>query len=137
VKYQPIVALATGKILGFEALVRWQHRQRGLVSPGEFIPMAEETGVISALGRWVLAESCKHMRSLQQLYPRSPPLTLSVNVSGRQILQPDLVEQIADVIESSSLDPRCLRLEITESVLVSNEAAAARCLNRLKQLGLK
>ncbi len=137
VKYQPIVALQSAKIVGFEALVRWQHRQRGLVAPVEFIPMAEETGVISAMGRWVLLEACRQMRALQQLYPRTPGLSLSVNVSGRQILQPDLVEQISDVLEATSFDPRLLRLELTETVLVENEAAASRCLNRLRQLGLK
>jgi len=137
VKYQPIVALQSARIVGFEALVRWQHRQRGLVPPAEFIPMAEETGVIGALGRWVLIEACRQMRSMQQLHPRMPGLTVSVNLSGRQILQPDLVEQIADVLEATGLDPRLLSLELTESVLVENEAAAARCLNRLRQLGLK
>ena len=137
VKYQPIVALQSARIVGFEALVRWQHRQRGLVPPGEFIPMAEETGVISALGRWVLAEACRQARALQELYPRLPGLSLAVNVSGRQILQPDLVEQIAGILDATGFDPHLLRLELTETVLVENEAAAARCLNRLRQLGLK
>jgi diguanylate cyclase (GGDEF)-like protein/PAS domain S-box-containing protein len=137
VKYQPIVALQSGKIVGFEALVRWQHRQRGLVAPGEFIPMAEETGVIGALGRWVLLEACREMRIVQQQYPRLPGLHLAVNVSGRQVLQPDLVEQISEILQVTGMDPRLLRLELTETVLVENEAAAARCLNRLRQLGLK
>ena len=137
VRYQPIVALNSGRIVGFEALVRWQHRQRGLVMPAEFIPMAEETGVIGPVGRWVLLESCRQMKALQQLYPRLPGLSLAVNVSGRQILMPDLVEQISDVLDATGLDPRALRLELTESVLVENEAAAARCLTRLRQLGLK
>jgi EAL domain-containing protein (putative c-di-GMP-specific phosphodiesterase class I) len=137
VKYQPIVALQSARIIGFEALVRWQHRQRGLVSPAEFIPMAEETGVIGAVGRWVLLEACRQMRAIQQLYPRTPGLSLAVNVSGRQILQPDLVEQISDILDATGFDPRLLRLELTETVLVENEAAAARCLNRLRQLGLK
>ena len=137
VKYQPIVALQSARIVGFEALVRWQHRQRGLVPPKEFIPMAEETGVISALGRWVLLEACRQVRALQQLYPRAPGLSLAVNISGRQILQPDLVEQIGDILDATGFDPHLLRLELTETVLVQNEAAAARCLNRLRQLGLK
>jgi len=89
------------------------------------------------VGRWVLLESCRQMRALQQLYPRMPGLTLAVNVSGRQILQPDLVEQISDILDATGFDPRLLRLELTETVLVENEAAAARCLNRLRQLGLK
>ena len=137
VKYQPIVALQSARIIGFEALARWRHRQRGQVPPTEFIPMAEETGVIGVLGRWVLAEACRQMKAMQALYPRTPGLTLSVNLSGRQILQPDLVEQISDVLQATGLDPRLLRLELTESVLVENEAAAARCLHRLRQLGLK
>ena len=137
VKYQPIVALHSARIVGFEALVRWQHRVRGLVPPGEFIPMAEETGVISALGRWVLLEACQQARALQLRYPRMPGLSLAVNVSGRQILQPDLVEQISDILDATGFDPHLLRLELTETVLVENEAAASRCLNRLRQLGLK
>jgi diguanylate cyclase (GGDEF)-like protein/PAS domain S-box-containing protein len=137
VQYQPIVALGSARIVGFEALVRWQHRLRGLVPPMEFIPMAEETGVIGALGRWVLHEACRQMRAMQQLHPRTPGLSISVNLSGRQILQPDLVEQISEVLDATGLDPRLLRLELTESVLVENEAAAARCLTRLRALGLK
>ena len=135
VRYQPIVALGSGRIVGFEALVRWQHRQRGEVMPAEFIPMAEETGVIGTVGRWVLLEACRQMRTLQQA--GVPGLTLAVNVSGRQILQPDLVEQIAETLTATGLDPKLLRLELTESVFVENEAAAARCLHRLRQLGVK
>jgi diguanylate cyclase (GGDEF)-like protein len=137
VRYQPIVALQSARIVGFEALARWQHRQRGWVPPREFIPVAEETGVIGAVGRWVLAEACRQMRGLQRLRPRGPGLSLAVNVSGRQILQPDLVEQVGEVLQSTGLDPRLLRLELTESALVQNEAAAGRCLHRLRQLGLK
>jgi len=137
VQYQPIVALQSARIVGFEALVRWKHRQRGIIPPGEFIPMAEVTGVISALGRWVLLEACQQARTLQRLYPRMPGLSLAVNLSGRQILQPDLVEQISDILNATGFDPHLLRLELTETVLVENEAAAARCLNRLRQLGLK
>ena len=137
VRYQPIVALQSARIVGFEALVRWQHRQRGLVPPKEFIPVAEETGVIGVVGRFVLSEACRQMRVFQQLKPHGPGLSLSVNVSGRQILQPDLVEQVGGVLQATGLDPRLLRLELTESVLVENEATAARCLHRLRQLGLK
>jgi diguanylate cyclase (GGDEF)-like protein/PAS domain S-box-containing protein len=137
VEYQPIVSLHNSRIVGFEALARWQHRQRGMVPPIEFIPMAEETGIISALGRWVLEEACKQMRAIHTLHPRAPLPSLSVNISGRQILQPDLVEQVAEVLDSTGMDPRLLRLELTESVLVENEAAASRCLVGLRALGLK
>ena len=141
VRYQPILRLSAGRpgnaIVGFEALVRWQHQKRGLVPPMEFIPMAEETGVIGPVGKWVLAEACGQMRAIQLLFPRAPQLSLSVNLSGRQILQPDLVEQIGGVLEATRLDPRTLQLELTESVLVENETAALRCLTRLRSLGLK
>ncbi|HYV65245.1 MAG TPA: EAL domain-containing protein [Myxococcales bacterium] len=137
VQYQPIVALGSGRIVGFEALARWQHRQRGTVAPSEFIPLAEETGVIGSLGRWVLQEACTQMTRLQANLPREKALTLSVNISGRQVLQPDLVEQIDDTLRATGLDARALRLEITESVLVENAAAATRCLMRLRQLGLQ
>src|SRR5207248_2617287 len=137
VQYQPIVALGSGRIVGFEALARWQHRQRGIVAPSEFVPLAEETGVIGSVGRWVLQEACTQMRRLQANFPRDKALTLSVNISGRQVLQPDLVEQIDDTLRATGLDARSLRLEITESVLVENAAAATRCLMRLRQLGLQ
>ena len=137
VQYQPIVALASGRIVGFEALARWHHRQRGIVAPSEFIPLAEETGVIGSLGRWVMQEACTQMRRLQAKFPREKALTLSVNISGRQVLQADLVEQIDDTLRATGLDARSLRLEITESVLVENAAAATRCLTRLRQLGLQ
>jgi diguanylate cyclase (GGDEF)-like protein/PAS domain S-box-containing protein len=137
VQYQPIVALASGRVVGFEALARWHHRLRGSVSPSEFIPLAEETGVIGPLGKWVLHEACTQMKRMQAAWPRSPALTLSVNLSGRQVLQPDLVEQIDETLRSTGLDPRSLRLEITESVLVENASTAMRCMTRLRQLGLQ
>jgi diguanylate cyclase (GGDEF)-like protein/PAS domain S-box-containing protein len=136
VDFQPIVSLNDGGIVGFEALARWRHRVRGMVPPVEFIPVAEETGMIGTLGRWVLERACKQMRELQQIGSHAQA-SLSVNLSGRQILQPDLVDQVAEALETSGLDPSLLRLEITESVLVENEAAAARCLIGLRQLGLK
>ena len=98
VRYQPIVALQSARIVGFEALVRWHHRERGMVPPQDFIPLAEETGTIGGVGRFVLGEACRQMRSLQQLRPHTPGLSLAVNVSGRQILQPDLVDQIGQVL---------------------------------------
>jgi len=108
VQYQPIVALGSGRIVGFEALARWQHRQRGTVAPSEFIPLAEETGVIGSLGRWVMQEACTQMRRLQANFPREKALTLSVNISGRQVLQPDLVEQIDDTLRPPGWMPgRC------------------------------
>src|SRR5262249_59502663 len=124
VRYQPIVALESARIVGFEALVRWHHRQRGLVPPQEFIPLAEETGVIGVVGRFVLAEACRQMRTIQQLRPRGPGLSLAVNVSGRQILQPDLGEQIGGGLAATPLGPRPLAREVHASALVENAAAS-------------
>ncbi len=130
VHYQPIVDLRHGRTMGVEALVRWQHRERGLVEPAEFIPLAEETGLVVPLGRWVLEEAC---RKLQQLPER---LSLSVNLSGRQLIQPDLVEQVEQVLKTTGFDPRRLRLELTESILIGSGAAAAESLRRLRALHL-
>ena len=137
VMYQPVVTMPEGRIVGFEALSRWQHRQRGWIPPSEFIPLAEETGLIGLMDRWVLEEACTTMRALQDAHPRTPPLSLSVNLSGRELLQVDLVEQIEGILARTGLDPRSLRLEITESVLVENESQAHRSLNLLKALGLR
>ena len=137
VMYQPVVTLPDGRIVGFEALSRWQHRSRGWIPPAEFIPLAEETGLIGLMDRWVLEEACTTMRALQDAHPRTPPLTLSVNLSGRELLQLDLVEQIEGILGRTGLDPRSLRLEITETVLVENESQAHRCLTMLKGLGLR
>ncbi len=124
--YQPIVSLETGRIVGFEALVRWQHPQRGLVSPGEFIPLAEETGLIIPIGQWVLREACYQMRAWQMQFPRVPPLLISVNLSVKQFSQPDLIEQISQILRETGLDARSLKLEITESVIMEVESAAAK-----------
>ncbi|HYX41308.1 MAG TPA: diguanylate cyclase, partial [Pyrinomonadaceae bacterium] len=114
--YQPIVALADGRITGFEALVRWQHPERGLIQPAEFIPVAEETGLIIPLGRWVLRAACAQMKRWQALSPQHGQLKLSVNLSGKQFAQADLCEQIEHTLAVTNFDPRCLQLEITESV---------------------
>ncbi len=134
--YQPIVALPEGRIVGFEALCRWPHRTRGWIQPSDFIPLAEETGLIGRLDRWVLEEACARMAEFQQIQPRKQPLTLSVNLSGRELLQGDLAEQVSAILARTGLSPRSLRLEITESVLVENEAQARRSLSSLKELGV-
>ncbi len=97
--------LRTNKITGFEALVRWQHPDRGLVSPAEFIPVAEETGLILQIGRWVLQEACRQMKEWQQQYPFNPPLTISVNLSRRQFSQPDLFQQIEKTLQDTNWHP--------------------------------
>jgi diguanylate cyclase (GGDEF)-like protein/PAS domain S-box-containing protein len=137
VVYQPVVRLSDGAVVGFEALSRWQHPQRGPVPPAEFVPLAEETGLVSLLDRWVLEEACRTMVSLQQRHPRPEPLSISVNLSGRELLQPELAEQVEQILARTGLAPRSLKLEITETVLVENEAPALRCLTSLKALGVR
>jgi len=136
VEYQPIVALDTFKITGFEALARWRHSTEGLISPAQFIPVAEDTGLILPIGRWILREACHQARAWQQLYPGNEQLTMSVNLSGRQFAQPDLICQIQDVLTETSLDPKSLKLEITESVVVENVEAASEMLTQLRTLGV-
>lgn len=135
--YQPIVAVATERIVGFEALVRWQHPEKGLCYPSDFIPIAEETGLIIPLGDWVLREACVQLRQWQAQFPQSPPLIMSVNLSGRQFSQPNLVQQVADSLQATGLDPHCLKLEITESVVMENATQAISMLQELKSLGVQ
>ncbi|HET9714234.1 MAG TPA: EAL domain-containing protein, partial [Pyrinomonadaceae bacterium] len=137
VYYQPIVNLQTGRLSGFEALVRWNHPRRGLVSPLDFIPVAEETGLIVPIGQWVLNEACKHIRQCQIYSPSHRSLSLSVNLSARQVAQPDLLEQIKKALETSKLNPHCLKLEITESVVMENAEAAALMFKQLRSLGVQ
>ncbi|MDZ8223522.1 MULTISPECIES: EAL domain-containing protein [unclassified Nostoc] len=137
VYYQPIISLVTGRISGFEALVRWQHPIRGLVSPIEFIPVAEETGLINAINTWVLQSAC-HQLSIWQHYPVTPePLTMSINLSARLFLQPNLVEQIDRIIYENKINPAYLELEITESVIMENTNAIEIILKQLKQRQIK
>jgi len=136
VHYQPIVDLRDGRLAGFEALVRWQHPTRGLMQPADFIPLAEETGAIVPIGWWVLREACRQMREWDELYPGSE-LTVSVNVSARQFAQPDLEEQLDRILLETRFDPRRLKLEITESAVVRNSAAAAVTLAALRERGVQ
>jgi diguanylate cyclase (GGDEF)-like protein len=133
VHYQPIVTIDTGSLVGFEALVRWQHPQKGLVSPAVFIPIAEETGLITQIGHWVLKRSCQQLQQWQAEKRLSAPLTMSVNLSARQFTQPDLVEQIDQILAETQLDPRYLKLEITESAIMGNAQAAAIVLQELRK----
>lgn len=135
--YQPIVALKTGRINGFEALVRWQHPQRGLVSPMDFIPIAEETGLIVPIGYWVLQEACCQIRAWQEHFVSTEPLTISVNFSGKQFAQPDFIQKIEQILTETGLDGHTLKLEITESVLIENAASAAAMFLQLKKLGVQ
>lgn len=134
--YQPIMAARTGCLLGFEALVRWEHPQRGLVPPGEFIPVAEETGLIDQIGHWVLKEACRQLRLWQQSHPQTDGLYMSVNLSARQFLRLDLLDRIDGILADTGLEPTCLVLEITESVLVDNRESTRKTLHDLKARGL-
>lgn len=134
--YQPIVSLRTLQITGFETLLRWHHPYKGLVSPCEFIPIAEETGLIVPIGLWVLRQACTQMRQWHEEFPSRSPLTVSVNLSGKQFT-PQMVQQIRTILEETQLQPRFLRLEITESVLMDNTEAAASMLNELRDLGIQ
>lgn len=134
--YQPIESLESEKIVGFEALVRWQHPTRGLISPTEFIPLAEDTGLILALGRWVLEEACRQLRAWQVQFPAHPPLTISVNLSIKQFAQVNLVEQISQILQETNLAPSSLKLEITESLLMENQESVTALMQQLKALGV-
>jgi diguanylate cyclase (GGDEF)-like protein len=135
--YQPIIALDTGHLSGFEALVRWQHPRRGIVSPLDFIPVAEETGLIVPIGQWVLDEACRKVREWQLCSPPHRALSLSVNLSARQVAQPDLLDRIKEALEKSKLDSHYLKLEITESVVMENAEAAAQMFKQLRALGVQ
>ena len=134
--YQPKVDLATGRLAGVEALVRWHHPTRGLVPPNDFIPLAEETGLIVPLGRWVLTEACHQARAWSAGRSAGPPLTMSVNLSARQFRQPDLVGDIARILCDTDVDPALIQLEITEGVLMEDAAATLGLLERLRGLGV-
>ncbi|MGI8553368.1 MAG: putative bifunctional diguanylate cyclase/phosphodiesterase [Dehalococcoidia bacterium] len=136
VVYLPEVDLASGSIVGMEALVRWQHPVRGLLSPGAFIALAEETGVIVPIGRWVLNEACHQMERWQAARSGGPSLVLSVNLSAREVEQRDLVAHIERILRETGLDPRQLRLELSESVLLREAASTVRTLQSLKEFGI-
>jgi EAL domain-containing protein (putative c-di-GMP-specific phosphodiesterase class I) len=136
-QYQPIVSLDTGRVSGFEALVRWQHPELGLIQPGDFIPVAEETGVIVELGQWVLEEACRRMRVWQLISPQHSRLKLSVNLSSRHFVQPDLYQRIVEVLAQTGLAPATLQLEITESILMENAHTIVPLLGRLRDLGVE
>ena len=136
VYYQPIVALDTGTITGFEALIRWHHPERGLVSPGDFIPLAEETGMIIQIDRWVLEEACRQLRVWQTEFRPRHPLSVSVNVSGLQFMQPDLITQIDHSLRKNGLYGRSLNIEITESVIMEDAGHATAMLEQLKSLDI-
>src|ERR1700674_1456977 len=137
VHYQPIVSLRDCRIIGFEALLRWQRPGFGLVMPEEFVPVAEETGLILFSGLWVLREACRQMRAWNLQFPSDPAFTVAVNISGKQFAQPDLVSEVDRILRETCLDPHCLKLELTESVTMREVERAARIFGELKTLGVR
>lgn len=135
--YQPIVSLESGRIIGFEALLRWQHPTRGLLKPSEFIPVAEETGMIRELGWWNLRQACRQIAFWNGSRNGSGPLTMSVNLSVKQFLQPNLVSEIGKLLSETGISPGTLKLEITESTVMADPAAAVAMLSQIKSLGIK
>ncbi len=135
--YQPIIRMGEGsRLYGFEALARWDHPSRGIIPPDEFIPVAEETGMIMDLGLWVLAQAARTMVQWMEAHPRARDLILSVNISGRQFSQHDLASKIRRLLDQIGLPPHQLKLEITETALMENAATAVDTLRQLKQLGV-
>jgi len=136
VYYQPIVSLQTDKITGFEALTRWQ-RPEGLLSPVEFIAVAEEIGLIIPMNRRLLREACQRLRSWQSEFPSSPPLTMSVNITSKEFAQPDLVSEIRKSLVETGVDPDCLQLEIIETIAMGDAEKSGHVLSQLKALGVR
>jgi diguanylate cyclase (GGDEF)-like protein len=134
--YQPIFEVATGRMTGLESLVRWMHPTRGMVWPGEFIPVAETSDLILDIGRWVLDRSCRQAKEWHDRWPELRDLQISVNVAGRQLEQPDFVDQVAEVVRSSGVDPATVVLEVTETTLLQNAEDAIAKLEALRSLGV-
>jgi diguanylate cyclase (GGDEF)-like protein/PAS domain S-box-containing protein len=135
--YQPMVELSSGRIIGVEALLRWEHAERGLLLPGDFIAVAEETGLIVPIGSWVLDQACRQVQRWQAAIPELGPLVLAVNLSSRQLGHHRLVEDVARVLRDTGIDPSYVELEITESVLMDDVEMSEETLGRLKTLGVK
>ncbi len=137
VYYQPIVSLDNGQLAGFEALIRWQHPERGFINPADFIPLAEDTGLIVPLGLWILKRACQQLCKWQWQSPANRSLFMSVNLSGKQVAVPTLVSDISEILKETHVDAKYLKLEITETAVMENADMAARLLKRLKALGVQ
>jgi diguanylate cyclase (GGDEF)-like protein/PAS domain S-box-containing protein len=137
VYYQPIVALGSCRLTGFEALVRWNHPKRGVIGPIEFIALAEETGLIVPIGQFVLREACSQMAAWRRKYPDADDVSISINLSGHQLSSPTLVTDIEQVLEDTGLAPDAVKLELTESTLIDDPINATRILARLRDRGIK
>jgi diguanylate cyclase (GGDEF)-like protein/PAS domain S-box-containing protein len=135
--YQPVVMLESGAVHSLEALVRWNHPRRGMLYPAEFIGIAEQSGMIVELGRWVLQQATRDARRWQVHYPSTPPMQISVNISGRQLQNRDLISDVMDATDAAGLDPQSLILELTESVLMADTEPVARVLQELRSRGIR
>lgn len=135
--YQPIVSIENNAIIGFEALARWNHPRKGLISPTVFVPLAEKTGLIHQLGLWLLERACQELRVWQTSFPLHPPLSISVNLSTVQLLKPNLVGQIKQILQAYDVEPGTLKIEITESALIENQEIALGTLTELRNLGVQ
>jgi diguanylate cyclase (GGDEF)-like protein/PAS domain S-box-containing protein len=135
--YQPIISLDTGRIIGFEALLRWAHPTRGLVAPDEFVPLAEETGLIVGIGWWVLEEACTQLRRWHQRFPDNPGLSMAVNLSPKQFGHPDLLQQLDAILGRTGVPATCLKLEITEHAVLQHESTVTSTMNALRERGIQ
>jgi diguanylate cyclase (GGDEF)-like protein len=134
--YQPVVRIHDGSISGVEALLRWRHPERGMIPPDQFIPLAEETGLIIPIGRWVLREGCRHARRMRDTLPPEAGLTMSINLSVKQLQHSDVIADVRDAVEEAGIEPAALTLEITETVLMADTDLAVTRLQELKALGV-
>jgi diguanylate cyclase (GGDEF)-like protein len=135
--YQPILSLKTNELVSFEALIRWHHPQRGILLPNEFLPIAEASGLILSIEKWVLNEACAQLRTWHDQHPCFQHLSINVNVSSRQFAQPNFIPELIKALESNKLKPEFLKLEITEGVLISNYSAANKVFTQLRDLGIQ
>ncbi len=137
VYYQPITCLETDTILGFEALARWQHATLGMITPAQFIPIAEETGLIVPLGEWILRQACQQLKQWQQQFPQSQHLTISVNLSSQQLANSQLLSHVLQILQETGLPPHSLKLEVTEGGMLENATMAVQILSRLQEMGIQ
>ena len=135
--YQPILSLCDMEIVGLEALIRWKHPERGLISPIQFIPLAEETGLIIPIGDWIMRNACLQVKSWQQRFPKAKDITVSVNLSPKQLAQDDVLEKCLSILEQTQLSSEHLKIELTESSIMENPAFAISVLNQMRQAGIK